>query len=649
VSEPRWLLLLPLVFSLPGCPEVEKGFVFELLKVKSRAACGNKPAKGSGAERLTDLQQGVFTLRFTFLQRKTDSVNSTTQRHQYEVGCWHVFGKGAKEELLIPGKVEDAKGRYTVVVEAFKDGKLWYVGRNESMKIEPDGKGVIYLRPTIEADFNDPKSTGFSCVDQQKLFRAFHSATLLPNGQVLLYGGVIGELEEDTFDTTKNVAFATGSVEVYRPTDLGFWAVMGDLPRRAFHHAVLLPSPAAGPYRILVMGGIQPKDQTPTSPVLGLKTTVAPFILNPHPDATSAPALVITYDPETSSATSQEVGSLPTAMFPASAVKSDGATLVFAGGAASTTWSSTTPIKQTGFAGPRSLHLINLAGGGDPTVAATTTMNNVRVGHTLALLGENQIVVGGHMDGQLTDDGEYLSGSGASTAFTFAKGSMPVAWHTLTPMGATDRELIDGTNVPAGALWAGGFTLSQWAGASDPLRGTANPPNPRPQEDALHLVQVGSPPTAQAVTTESGGTLSQGHYATTGYHAAIRLHDGSVLLTGGKLDCAGISNYCASNQVVLYQLLGTDVQLRAGEWELAEPRFGHRMTRLLDNSLLITGGIKLERKDVNGTEVKTVKVLKKAELFLPRTGDSSEDLPLGRSAAGDQDQAPPDQACQVRE
>jgi hypothetical protein len=649
VFEPRRLLPLSLFLLLPGCPEVEEGFVFDLLTVKSRAACGNSPAKGSGGAPLTGLQKGVYTLRFTFLQRKDASVNSVSLRHGYEVACWHVFGKGAKQELLIPEKVEAAGGRYTVVVEAFKDDKLWYVGRNESMKIAPDGQGVVYMRPTVAADFADPKSQGFSCVDQQKLYRAFHSATLLPNGQVLLYGGVIGELDGDTFDTNKNLAFATGSVEVYRPTELGFWAVKGDLPRRAFHHAVLLPSPPAGPYRILVIGGIQPKEPTPQSPLLELKTSETPFILNPHPDATAAPALVITYDPESDSASSQEVAALPTAMFPAAAVKSDGATLVLAGGAAAATWTTTTPAKQTGFTGPKSLHLIDLPASGDPSVRATTTMNNVRVGHTLALMGEDShVVVGGQMDGQLADDGEYLAGSGSPTAFAFPKGtasSMPVAWHTLTPIGATDQELFDGTNAPGGALWAGGFTLSQWAGASDPLRGTANPPNPRPQQDALHLVREGSPPTADEVTTESGGTLTPGHYATTGYHAATRLPDGSVLLTGGKVDCGGDSAYCASNQAVIYALYGGVIQLRAGTWELTEPRFGHRVTRLLDNSLLVTGGITLERQD--GT--KRPKVLKKAELFQPRTGDASEDLPLERSAPTDQDQVPPDQVCQARD
>jgi hypothetical protein len=114
----------------------------------------------------------------------------------------------------------------------------------------------------------------FGCVDSRlQRARAFHSATLLPNGQVLLVGGVTASAADETAETINNQQlFLTGSAEVYDPATGKFTTVTESAPGpRAFHQAALLND--SPPYQVLLVGGVTTADAT--MPTLGSPTAAS--------------------------------------------------------------------------------------------------------------------------------------------------------------------------------------------------------------------------------------------------------------------------------------------------------------------------------------------------------------------------------------
>jgi hypothetical protein len=131
-----------------------------------------------------------------------------------------------------------------------------------------------------------------------------------------------------------------------------------------------------------------------------------------------------------------------------------------------------------------------------------------------------------------------------------------------------------------------------------------------------------------------------GAFVTTAYHSAIRLYDGSVLLSGGnpaRTECELPSGtrvettFCALPQLAIYETTGDGrgVERRAGVPRLRIPRYGHATTRLLDNAVLFTGGVTINDQ----TEPL---IVDEAELYSPRRGgeelteDYTATVPGGR-------------------
>ena len=116
----------------------------------------------------------------------------------------------------------------------------------------------------------------FRCLNQSlSRPRAFHTATLLPNGEVLVVGGLTPT--PDAADEVFGAApvFITSEAEVYHPSTGAFVAVGEDdspVPR-AFHQAAFIGTTDDGKYQVLLVGGAT---ADPTMQAFGVNTGAAP-------------------------------------------------------------------------------------------------------------------------------------------------------------------------------------------------------------------------------------------------------------------------------------------------------------------------------------------------------------------------------------
>jgi galactose oxidase-like protein len=97
---------------------------------------------------------------------------------------------------------------------------------------------------SASAELYDPASGTWTATDNLNTARAFHTATLLPNGMVLVTGGHDGP----TF-APSDVLF---SAELYDPAS-GTWTVTGSLTSARYHHTATLLSNGM----VLVAGGVR--------------------------------------------------------------------------------------------------------------------------------------------------------------------------------------------------------------------------------------------------------------------------------------------------------------------------------------------------------------------------------------------------------
>ncbi len=112
------------------------------------------------------------------------------------------------------------------------DGRVLIVGGD----ICCDGTGELF---TSTAEIHDPFTSGFQLTGSLATARALHTATLLPDGRVLVTGGVVDGL-----------ATTTTSTEIYDPST-GQFTPGGDMQAgRDLHSAILLTDG-----RVLVLGG----------------------------------------------------------------------------------------------------------------------------------------------------------------------------------------------------------------------------------------------------------------------------------------------------------------------------------------------------------------------------------------------------------
>lgn len=310
--------------------------------------------------------------------------------------------------------------------------------------------------PFLSAELYDPVAGTNSFTGSMNTGHFFHTATLLPNGTVLVSGGAA--------DSAIN---ATSSTEVYDPST-GIWSPANSLnTARLLHTATLLPSG-----RILVAGGSADNNEFGIASTETYDPTVAPstgtwtftgsmqnaresFSMtllpngkvlvaggeNGHGTYTTSAEL---YDPTTAAWTN--TGSLNIARYMHTATLLPNGKVLVTGGIGSTFYISTSELY-------------------DPTAGTWATngaMNIGRYGHTATLLSNGKVLVAGGTTGtnstELYDPnsnawtltGKMINQRSFHTAILLPNGKVLVVGGTQSTESVTMAELYD----PVTGLWS---------------------------------------------------------------------------------------------------------------------------------------------------------------------------------------------------
>jgi len=462
--------------------------------------------------------------------------------------------------------------------------------------------------------------------------RAFHSATLLPTGEVLLLGGI-----EAVSGYGTDVFGVLASAEIFDPrkgTFSGFTSP--GLTPRAFHQAAVL-SATDSEVRILVYGGVT----APSAglPVLLAPNSASPIRLSPAGSAAPAGAELLVYSPANRTLTSTTLttsGNHTTAFAGGAGLVGGG--LLAAGGStfvASGAFNRNTPT-PLGANGELAL---------GPPAAMTASLTFAPPPPSPWLLAPSvtplspatALVLGAPVPALVTDPINMLAlpVSGLPQGLTLASPmgvqlmGAPTIYHTATRLGPPLPAA--GVSGDAQILVTGGFLMT-----AQPPQTPGQPPTP---DLAVRLYTVPDPAGAQgpigyqAIATYSPTSmcgLDDGHYRPAGFEAATATPSGQqVLVTGGTptvryganqcVDCeptdpATSKLLCVLSQVSLYS--AATKTFSAGP-RLGLGRMGHQQTALRDGTILVTGGLTRPGGDATAATAE-------AEVWNPRAADPAE-------------------------
>src|SRR5207302_8545088 len=110
--------------------------------------------------------------------------------------------------------------------------------------------GTDSFFPSLHSsELYDPRTGTWSITGSLNTDRVLFTATLLPNGSVLVAGG-----ESHQCNSFNGCGFSgvTNTTELYSPAT-GTWSYTGNLSFRGYHTATLLPNG-----QVLVVGGVRP-------------------------------------------------------------------------------------------------------------------------------------------------------------------------------------------------------------------------------------------------------------------------------------------------------------------------------------------------------------------------------------------------------
>jgi hypothetical protein len=566
------LVPLALCIALVGCADKKSPLIKIVLahgaSAASRCVGNDVPLDGPLA--------GVDTVR----------ISVVTHKQAGDAGlpvCDRVLAFGKQSpNLRLP--VTSAR-TFDLHVEAFGPGANGQVGRIASgslIGLDPAAKSTapVLMYP----------SELFRCVNSRLAQpRAFHSAVALPDGKVLVVGGLVADPMDKTIEVLdkQQLFFVTGGAELYDPADGAFHPITEPTPQpRAFHAAAALPDlklcPGAS-YAVLLVGGMTTTQ--PNQAVLGPTTgqqgsRLIPFdtsmlIANPLP-ARAAPSEVMCVTVSgagvTATRTALPGGPAPGAFQAAAPLKSG---LAIAGGI---DFSNTLnmPINGT--------ELATLASDGTKTSGQVAAP---RLGGAMALLAppaanaapDRALIWGGATTP--TDPVALIvnglsQGALSSTALTAPMGTVPTQFQTATPVSDGQKVLVTG----GFQVIPGGIDIQ-----------------PPPADKAVLLVT----PSGTAVASDPvplGAFMPR--YKPAGWESAVALKDGRVLVSGGapahgasSTDCedaAAAGLLCAITQAGLFD--GTTLSPTTGS--MLVRRFGHSSTVLPDGNVLILGGVNFD-------------------------------------------------------
>lgn len=620
--------LVGVALGLAGCSKGPQGPGIKFQLAENARAGGCRKTTGEGMPYKPLLRDG--TLRLSVLRRDQD----TRTLH-----CDLVAEVPAEKPNIDLGSVD--RTRLDLFAELFdKTGNRIYSGAalsNASTGMDGQPQ-VVTLFPV--ADWGCPAGAPVTA-------RAFHSATMLPSGEVLMLGGIAA-----VSGNGPDVFGVLASPEVYDPRKGVFTALTGAaaVKARAFHQAAVV-SATDTQVRILVYGGLT---ATANQAVLLSADKPTLFRLAPTGNAEPAGAELLTYDVANRTLTTEAVdtGTHKTGFAGGTALPGGGL-LVMGGGSfvPSGTVSRSNPIDLT-----KNTELVvgTLAQGQSmPTLSysAMTAKLPWYLGSTVTPLSSSTAMVLGarlpQMMGDVLDAGAVmLKGLPAAPAAVADPGvkvsGAATVFHTATRLGLPIGANTGATE--AQVLVTGGFEV-----VAQPPQKLTQPPS---GATAVRLYTVSDPEGTPSIKSYAAIPPYQarvtcgaddGHYRPAGFEAATATALGrQVLITGGSptvdsttpcIDCEpGDGNLgsvlCVLRQAVMYD---ADTQKFSAVNSMQIGRFGHRQTLLPDGNVLVSGGLVRNGAVTEATA--------EAEIYNPRTVDSTKpDLsdPIGQYLTAEQ-------------
>lgn len=473
-----------------------------------------------------------------------DAVGATKVRFTFRDHTANGLGGPLRCDLVIP------RATASPVIAVPRRGEpvdLWveYFADDGSLVARASRSNVDLTRGTVTLYASPPES--YACAPAQpSQVRAFHSATRLPSGEVLLLGGLVGAPTDGAAPFLPNAGgYVTSSAEIYDPvTSRVFPVTIPGLAPRAFHDVIVLGT-SGDRVQLVVSGGVGVAGNPAALgnvAATGGSIGAAPWRVVEASAATMragsvAPAPeLLTYTPATHAFERTALIGVPGHVFGSNVVEDVrfGAPPVVAGGSGG-------------------VDAIVLSSAG--TITATLT-GLARIGGSIVALSDTTSI---WIAGDLTSTRAYdvidattgaealIVGPATPTSPRRAFGAAARVGTTIYYLGGLQiaaGEIVDATPAPAGYV-------------VDPV----------------------------ALTTEA---LDTPLLTSAAYLAAAQLPGGDVLVSGGaiagRVECLG-TLACVSAQSVR---LGPGTAVEVGTPGVS--RYGHRLTRLRDGTVLVSGG-----------------------------------------------------------